>query len=69
MTTIPVTECRCCHLPMRSDLQERVNGKPPLTLVTCDNPLCGLFGYTFTTLGYADMDLAPYLKMQRGVAK
>jgi len=60
-----MTTCRHCKTPLVGSLQN-YPGRAPDILVTCDNPLCPLEGYTFSLARYASIDLAPYLESKAG---
>jgi hypothetical protein len=58
-----MTTCRHCKTPLVGAVQHYA-GKTDI-LVTCDNPMCPLEGYTFTLARYATIDLAPYLESKK----
>ena len=51
--------CRDCHQPTRTETQELFH-KPSVTIHTCDNRACSLWGVTLTTSQYATLTEAEW---------
>lgn len=62
----PAHLCRDCWRPMEVIQQPQINGKSPLTIVTCKNHDCTLYGVTLSKDGYETLtieQLSEYRKM------
>lgn len=63
--TAPIIRCRCCGQFAEPLWQAGSSRRAGCWLLTCLNPDCALVGYTFSTGGYNDLDLTPYLESAR----
>jgi hypothetical protein len=59
--------CRDCHQPTRTETQELFH-KPSVTIHTCDNRTCSLWGVTLTTQQYAALTEAEWDSYRQSVA-
>ena len=59
--------CRDCGTPTRTEVQELFH-KPSVTIHTCDNRTCSLWGVTLTTQQYAALTDAEWDTYRQSVA-